>query len=352
VMRWEATLLDHPRDLVALKLAQYGTFYMGDSAGMRASTGRVLAAWDEAIPGYGFVLGCHGFSLEEAGNYAAAERAGRRAVELNPADVWAAHAVAHVMEMQGRARDGIAWIGSLDREWDATNNFVFHIRWHRCLFYLDLERYDTVLELYDREVRRESTDEYLDITNAVALLWRLEQSGVDVGARWAELAERSATHIDDHLLVFADVHYVMALAAVGDQEGVARWLQSSRRYAAVTGETQAGVMKEAGLALGEAAIAHRRGDWPLVVDLLQGARHETSRIGGSHAQRDLYERMLVDAALRDGRPALARALLSERRKRRPDDIWGWKHTAKAAEALGDAGAAETARTEAERLLAG
>ncbi len=245
--RWEAILLDHPRDIVALKLAQYHLFYAGDAAGMRASLGRVLYAWDDAVPGHGFVLGSYAFALEEAGDYEAAERVGKRAIELNREDVWAAHAVAHVLEMQGRPREGIAWVDGLDREWGGINNFVFHIRWHRCLFHLELERYDTALELYDREIRAESTDEYLDITNAVAMLWRLEQAGVDVGNRWVELAERSAGHIDDHMMVFADVHYVMALAASGDPSESERWLQSSRDYAA-TGETEAGLWARSGSA--------------------------------------------------------------------------------------------------------
>jgi tetratricopeptide (TPR) repeat protein len=171
--RWEAILVEHPRDVVALRLAQYSTLYKGDSEGLRDSVARVMHAWDDGVPGHGFVLGAYAFGLEEAGDFAAAERAGRRAIEINPADVWAAHAVAHVLEMQDRPREGIAWIDGLDREWGELHNFVFHIRWHRCLYHLELAQYDRVLELYDREVRAESTEEYLDISNAVALLWRL-----------------------------------------------------------------------------------------------------------------------------------------------------------------------------------
>ncbi|HZS83490.1 MAG TPA: tetratricopeptide repeat protein [Stellaceae bacterium] len=350
LQRWEAILLDEPRDLVALKLAQYSTFYRGDSAGMRDSLARVLHAWDEAVPGYGFVLGCHAFGLEETGDYAAAERAGRRAIALNPADAWAAHAVAHVMEMQGRHREGIAWVDGLDREWAGCNNFVFHIRWHRALFHLDLGEYDRVLERYDREIRAESTEDYLDITNAVALLWRLEEAGVDVGRRWAELAERSAARLDDHILVFADLHYVMALAAAGDAEGVERWLRSARRYAEA-GEGQSRVMAEIGLGLAEAAIAHRRREWGRVVERLTPLRRAVHAIGGSHAQRDLFGEMLIDAALKDGRFALARALLSERTHLRPRNIWGWTQAARAAAAVGQEAAAAAAEAEARRLRA-
>jgi hypothetical protein len=351
VARWEAILIDHPRDIVAVKLAQYLTFYLGDSAGMRDSVGRVLYAWDDKVPGYGFVLGCQAFGLEECGDYAAAERAGRRAVELNREDVWAAHAVAHVLEMTGRPRDGIAWVDGLDGEWSAINNFVFHIRWHRCLFHLELGNHDAALALYDREVRAESTDEYLDITNAAALLWRLEEQGADVGGRWAELAARSLAHIDDHMLVFADLHYVMALAAAGDRATIERWLQSSRHYVESARESEAAVMQEAGIALGEAAIAHRGGEWRRVVALLLPVRAAIRRIGGSYAQRDLFEQMLIDAALRDGQVGLARALLSERLQRRPRNIWGWRHAARAAAEQGDDAATRAADAEAKRLLA-
>ncbi|MEG9883503.1 MAG: hypothetical protein V6Z86_02595 [Hyphomicrobiales bacterium] len=97
---YDVLLLDHPHDIVALKLAQYLHFYLGAAEGMRGSVARPFYAWDETVPGYGFVLGLKAFALEECGDYAAAETAGREAVERNPADLWAAHAVAHVMEMQ------------------------------------------------------------------------------------------------------------------------------------------------------------------------------------------------------------------------------------------------------------
>ncbi len=323
----EAVLADHPRDLLAVRIAQHLYFYMGMSDAMRDSIGRVLPAWDREVPGRGFVLGCHAFALEETGDYAAAEKAGRDAVGLNRADVWAAHAVAHVCEMQNRVDDGIAWLDALQRAWADVNNFVYHVHWHRCLFLLELERYDEVLERYDREVRAESTDEHLDISNAVALLWRLEQLGIDVGDRWGELAAQSHRHVDDHALVFPDMHYVMALAATADDAGLEAWLGSARDYAATSREHEAAVMAEIGLPLAEAAIAHRRGDWARVVSILLPVRHAIVRIGGSHAQRDLFQRMLIDAGLRAGRADVAASLLPERTRRRVRDGWGTRHLA-------------------------
>jgi tetratricopeptide (TPR) repeat protein len=318
---FEAILADYPRDIVALKLAQYLLFYSGDSQRMRDTVARAIASWDEAMPLHGFALGCHAFGLEECGDYDAAERAGRRATELNPTDIWGAHAVAHVFEMQERTAEGLAWIGALAPHWSTTNNFAFHVWWHRCLLLLKLRRHDEALARYDSEVRAESTDEHLDITNAVALLWRFEQAGIDVGKRWDELAQRAAARIEDHMTVFGDAHYAMALAAAGAPADVTRWQESAGIYAARAQETQAAVMREVGVALGEAAVAYRRGAFARVLDRLLPVRQAIRHIGGSHAQRDLFAQLVIDAAVKAGRRDVARDLLRERLAARPQNGW-------------------------------
>jgi tetratricopeptide (TPR) repeat protein len=318
---FESILAAHPCDIVALKLAQYLLFYSGDATRMRDTVAKAIAAWDVSLPCYSFALGCHAFGLEECGAYAEAERAGKRAVELDPADIWGAHAVAHVFEMQERTEEGLAWIDALTPGWAKANNFVFHVWWHRCLFLLKQRRYDEALARYDSEVRAESTDEQLDITNAVALLWRLEQAGIDVGTRWQELAQRAAARLDDHMLAFGDAHYAMALAAARRANDFARWQESARTYAAQGHETEAIVMGAVGIALGEAAFAHRRRDFARALDLLLPVRQAIHRIGGSHAQRDLFAQLTIDAAVKAGRIATARDLLGERLAARPQNGW-------------------------------
>ena len=70
---------------------------------------QVRPFWHEDLPAWGTMLGCHCFALEECDRHAEAEPHGRAAVALNPADLWSTHAVAHVLEMQGRQEEGIAW---------------------------------------------------------------------------------------------------------------------------------------------------------------------------------------------------------------------------------------------------
>jgi len=319
---WDTVLDEFPRDLIALKVSQFVLSYLGESQGMRERVERVIPSWNDHHPGYGFVLGCYAYAAEEAGDYRQAEEAGRRAVELDRGDIWAAHAVAHVAEMEGRLQDGIDWIADLAGEWNQCTNFALHLKWHESLYHLELEAHERVLALYDREVRAESTDEYLDVANAVSLLWRLEQADVNVGDRWKELAVRSATHLDDHVLVFVDLHYLMALAASGDERAVAEFLTSCERFAGSQQGTEAEVMADVGLPLARAVVAHRRGEYTDVVDQLYPVRRRVRRIGASHAQRDLFDQLLIDAAWRGGRLTEARELIEERLRRRPNNLWG------------------------------
>ena len=319
---WDTLLDEFPRDLVALKVSQFVLSYLGESVRMRDRVARVLPSWSSEHPGYGFVLGCYAYAAEEAGNYRQAEDAGRRAVELDRGDIWAAHAVAHVVEMEGRLQDGIDWIAGLSDEWRECTNFALHLKWHESLYHLELEQHDRVLDLYDRDVRAESTDEYLDIANAVSLLWRLEQAVVNVGDRWKELASRSASHRDDHALVFVDMHYLMALAAAGDEPAVSEFLRSCERFAASGEGTEADVMADVGLRLASAVVAHRRGAYGDVVDELYPVRRRVRHIGASHAQRDLFDQLLIDAAWRGGRLDEARTLVADRLQWRPTNRWG------------------------------
>ena len=350
VAHFEAILAEHPRDIVALKLAHYLHFYLGDNRNHRDSIGRVLHAWDDTVDGYGYVLGMHAFALEESGAYDEAERSGRAAVERNPADLWAVHAVAHVMEMQDRRREGIAWVRESEPRLGECNNFGYHLWWHLALFHLELEETESVLRLYDERMRSDLTDEYLDICNATSMLWRLEERGVDVGDRWHELAERCEARTSDHQMVFPDVHYMLALAAGGRDAAVERMLDSMRAFAEGTATEQV-VMGSAGIATAKAIAHWYRSEYAEVVDVLAPARYRLPLIGGSHAQRDLFHQILIAAALGAGRHETARTLLSERAARMPRNPWTWKRYAQALAALDDDEGASQARDTAARLLA-
>ena len=349
----EEILVEHPRDLLAARLAHYLHFYLGELLPMRDSVARLLPCWDEGVPGYGFLLGCRAFGLEETGDYAAAEAAGRRAVEIDARDIWAGHAVAHVLEMQGRCREGIEWVDQHENVWATRNAFANHVWWHRCLYYLELQQHDAVLDQFDRLVWRGTSDDNLDITNAAALLMRLEMLGVDVGGRWESLTGLCEARIGDHNRPFNDVHFAMPLAATGRTEAVERLLASMRGFAAEAGPnvTVAPILREVGIPIAEAVAAYRRGDYGAAVERLLPVRYAMQALGGSWAQRDVFARLLIEAALRAGRFRLARALLAERLALKPRSAPSWLGYARALDGLGEREAAEAARGRAASLAA-
>ncbi|SVD41415.1 uncharacterized protein METZ01_LOCUS394269, partial [marine metagenome] len=114
---WDAVLQKFPHDMMAAKCAHEAYYLVGESDRMRRSVMQILPAWGEDRPYYGYLLGMGAFGLEEAHDYRLAEDMGRKAFELEPADCWAVHAVAHVMEMEGRRADGIAWLESSSQHW-------------------------------------------------------------------------------------------------------------------------------------------------------------------------------------------------------------------------------------------
>ncbi|WP_425405199.1 tetratricopeptide repeat protein [Hwanghaeella sp.] len=347
---WERILLDHPLDVMAAKLVQYCQFYLGDGPAMRNSLARVMYAWNEEVPGYGFILGSYAFALEESGVYDRAEAAGRRAVEINPADIWAAHATAHVLEMQCRSAEGESFMAALEPHWGKIHNFKHHAQWHRALFMLDMGRYQDCLAQYDAKVWTEVAGDYLDISNGVALLWRLQEEGIDVGDRWRLLADLSAERTEEHKLAFADAHFLAALLNAGEREQAEEMRASMERYTHKK-ETQARVTKQVGLAIADAFLAIDAGKPGDAVDKLYPVRDRVRLLGGSHAQRDFFDRLLVRAALSAGRHAEARHVLSERLENRPNARWNWSRLANLEASESNAAAAAQAQARADALMA-
>ncbi len=306
-----------PHDLLALQAGHLIDFYRAASRHLRDRIARVLPHWSEAIPGYAVLLGMYAFGLEESGDYARAEDTGRRAVALEPRDCWAHHAVAHVMEMQGRAEDGIGWMIAREAHWAAEDNFFkIHNWWHRALFHLDLGEVDEALALYDGPVRESRSAVALDLVDAAALLWRLELLGHDVGDRWVELAATWDRHADGATYAFNDWHAAMAYLGAGREHDVERLLAAYRRAAAEDDENGRWA-RTVGRPLIEGFAAFRRGRYAAAVEHLYGMQSIVNAFGGSNAQRDVIDWTLAEAAVRSGQAELAEALAHARLAAKP-----------------------------------
>jgi tetratricopeptide (TPR) repeat protein len=307
----ERILRENPRDTLSAKVSHGIRFILGDGHGMRRSIERVLSAHDKDHAMRGYALGCHAFTLEETGEYAAAERTGLQALQDASDDAWGLHAVAHVYDMTANPDAGIHLIENNCAAWPHCNNFSYHVWWHKALLHLHRGELDVALALYDSQIRKDKTDDYRDIANATSLLMRLELEGMDVAKRWVELADLSENRTDDGCVVFADLHYMLALAGANRPDAKAEMTARFARDAVQNGD-MALRYKDPGLAAIEGLNAFSEGRYIDAFTNLATARPAMQTIGGSHAQRDVFERMTIDAGLRAGRIDQAEAILQER----------------------------------------
>ena len=313
----EDVTIDEPRDALALLAGHQIDFFTGNSRMLRDRIARAVPAWSPAMAGYHATLSMHAFGLEEMGDYARAERLGREAIAMQPRDGWAQHAVAHVMEMQSRQRDGIAWMRGNADAWAGDSFFQVHNWWHLALFHFELGETGEALKLFDEQIYGTPSTLALNMLDASALLWRLHLQGVDVGERWAVLAANWAPKAKDGNYAFNDAHAMMAFVGAG-LDVPARLLLEAQSQAMAGDDDNAAFTREVGEPVTRAIKAFGDGEYATVVTLLRPIRGIAARFGGSHAQRDVIDLTLIEAAFRAGHGALAAALSAERAVARPE----------------------------------
>ena len=313
---WERIVADHPRDILAFRLHHFAAFWMGRTPAMLRMVEGALPQWGAELPGYGSMLACRAFANEECGNYLVAEEAGREAIRRDPADLWAAHAVAHVLDMQGRRSEGIQWITTLAPHFEGGNNLRHHIFWHQAMFHMEHGEHDQVLRLYDEGFRNLDSpvtqiqpDLYIDCQNAASMLFRLERQGVDVGHRWAELADKAEARIGDCLSAFTLPHWMMALCATGRLDAAARMIAAMEDYARANSGENPRIVRDAALPCCRALLHRARGEYAAAVAAMRPALGGLYELGGSHAQQDVLEQLFLDCAVKAGLSGDRRMLL-------------------------------------------
>lgn len=316
IQHLEDVLAVHPADTLAMKLSHAIRFVLGDGKGMRQSVEAVMGAYGPDHAGRGYLMGCHAFTLEETGEYGRAETVGRMGLSVNPDDAWGLHAVAHVYDMTGNAKGGLEWLDGREAAWSHCNNFRYHVWWHKALMHLDLGQNDLVLALYDSEIRADKTDDYRDISNATSLLSRLELNGVNVGDRWEELADISANRTEDGCLIFADLHYLLALIGGSRKQAISKLMGRMHRDAKSGHIEMDKLMAVPGLSAAAGLEAFGEADFKTAFLNLARARRSMQNAGGSHAQRDVFERLTIDAGIRAGFLDEAEVILKDRMRKR------------------------------------
>jgi len=220
------------------------------------------------------------------------------------------------MEMQNRQRDGIAWMRANPHVWSHESFFAVHNWWHLALYHLDLGEIDEVLALYDGPVYGKKSGIILEMIDASAILWRLMLRGIDVGNRWEALADTWAPVATAGNYAFNDMHAMMAFVG-SDRTKAQDAVLQAQTAALESGTDNAAFTSEVGRAATLAIKAFGEENYAEVIRLLRPIRSYTHRFGGSHAQRDLIDLTLLEAALRGGGTQLAAALTAERIAAKP-----------------------------------
>ncbi len=316
----ETLLLQWPRDVLALQIGHILDFYCGDVRSLRDRVARRMHAWSRNDESFHGVLGLHAFGLEECGQYRQAEEQGQAAVGLNPENAWAAHAVAHVYEMEARSEAGIAWLRGTEKGWSRENFFQMHNWWHLALCHLERDEDEAALALYDGPIMAARNGVILELSDAASLLWRLRLRGVDQGERWQPVAEDWLPFLEEDIHAFNTVHGVMAFLGAERPQELETLL--SKMEAAAAGDSDNGRMERlVGLPLARGLIAFERGDYAGSISALADLRPAAQQFGGSHAQRDIIDLTLMEAAARSANRPLLQALVAERAALRADSGW-------------------------------
>jgi len=310
---------EHPRDLVSVKLGQYHCFNTGDCPGMlRLALAALPAASD--VP---YVHGMAAFGYEQCHLMREAEASARRAIGMCRKEPWAHHALAHVMLTEGRLCEGLAFMQGVSDSWSGLNSFmVTHNWWHVALFLIELGRDGEALALYDREVWGVVKDYSQDQISAVSLLARFELAGIGVGARWDDVASHLLQRTADHVLPFLDLQYLYGLARAGRPEADTL-LRNIEAHAARAPLSTRAAWQSVCVPAARGLVAHARGDFAAAIEGLGSALPRLVEIGGSHAQRDLFEQGYLDALVCIGTEASltgAQGILQQQLNGQPESL--------------------------------
>jgi hypothetical protein len=343
--RW---LLEAPQDLLALGMVQRLYLAGGDATNLRDAPARLFAAWDTETPGYASLLACYAWGLAEAGAAAEAEALAVEALQRDPGEATAALAVALALEQGSRGEEADTWFALQAGAWRQADRLAPRLAWYRALMQLDRGGVSGALRSYDRALAP-LLQEPRQLTEATALLWRLELVGGDVGPRWQAVLEGFRLWPAETLEPQDVLARLMAAAGGGGAE-----LEAARAVleSACEGDGHAArALRALGRPLAEGLVAFAQHRAASAVAALQPIRGHLAQLGGGRALRDTFEQTLIHAALLAEEHRLARALLSERRAHRPNSPQTWQATAANFEALGETAAAETALARVRGLLA-
>jgi tetratricopeptide (TPR) repeat protein len=263
-----------------------------------------------------------GFTYHEVGRYAESRRLSERSLAQYPGNANASHNIAHCCYETVDNDGGVALLSDWLEGYDRRAPFHCHLAWHLALFELQRGRPERSLAIYERDIAP-SSNPRLAMIDGSALLWRFglydyQQKGP---LPWRHLADL-ATRVTRPGFIFGDVHAALAYASAGDAAAMSG-LSAGLEALHAKGHPIAGTVA---LPLVRGVAAYVGGDYAGALGFMESVDGEIHRVGGSHAQWELFEETMVVCQLRLGRFDQAQRLLSRRVACRatPRDLAWWR----------------------------
>jgi tetratricopeptide (TPR) repeat protein len=303
-----------PRDLVVFQRLYFIFFWQGRFAEMLATTRELLRHFE----GNSFILGLHAFALEQDDQCGEARRLAERALDLNPQDAWAVHALAHAVYETGASEDGLGLLPPAVAPCTHLNWFRNHLSWHLALMELATGRYEEARALSRREFEQQPSPIAGDLHDSISLLWRFELYGRPVGDAWRPFANIARERLNRQGLPFHAAHLAMALAAAGEWDTAATQLQMLRDRVP---KDATGVVRDVVVPVVEAIHAFAERDYARTIGIIEPLEARLIDLGGSRAQRDVFHETFAEACFRAGEPERAERFVTQRLLRRGDHYW-------------------------------
>ena len=318
-------LVDFPTDTLAMRVAQRLYMLGCFGAGVPDFPNHLMKMMTKVAPANGddwAFLGQYAFAHHETNQPAKAMDLATRSLEGNPQNAVACHSVTHSYFEQGDAANGGRWLADWLDGFDRRASYNVHLSWHLALFELAQGRYRQALDLYETHIRPGVQARNLaNLADSASLMWRLQiYSGETPGKPWDEVRDQAAPAADSPGAAFRDCHAALAFAGSGDTEA------SQRLVDRLTAQGEKGddLAREMMLPIARGAAAFAAGDYAEAANLMGPTYPMMARIGGSHAQREVFEDTLLESYVRAGMYDEAKTMLEERLSRRAsprDTYW-------------------------------
>lgn len=305
-------LAEFPRDALILSQVPFMTHVVG---GDRRPV--MVAVIEDLAPAYGDDWWFAGFAslfYQEVDQFERARKLASHSLELAPRNASAVHPLSHVYYETDDHASGVDFLRGWLADYECEAPYHSHLSWHLALCELASGHYDRVMDIYEEAISPAAARNRLSFFDASSLLWRFEVYGSAAGPLpWTDVRDLGLDLFPRPGVPFADAMMALACAGAGDETALARLVDGLRAQAAAGHPVAGSVL----LPLVEGVAAFGRADYETAVQKLAPlAEVEIARIGGTNAQREVFEDTLLEAHLRASQFDRAEALLLKRLDRR------------------------------------